>query len=323
MSSLSSSSIGAIMVGVTAVAALSALIVNKSTTPMPQNQFLPEVQRNVPNRPNIVAPVPVAGPIAPVAGPEVPVGGPVAGPEVPVGGPVAGPEVPIGAPVAGPEVPVGAPAPVGGPAVPESRQSSGLLNKITGLFRTKPGVAPVTSGVVPIDSSVVAPVTSGVVPIDSSVVAPVTSGVASVDSSVVPVNTSNIPVPDANVEPVPEPGVAPVEGNVATVSVAPGDNVVASVIGAPEEPVDVTPAFDGTSASADITPAFDEEGSGWGTYVPEPTRSMTYAPSEVPAGAPPTRGPTIYIKEEDLEGGTRRCAHCNRRKKRTKRNKKI
>jgi hypothetical protein len=50
---------------------------------------------------------------------------------------------------------------------------------------------------------------------------------------------------------------------------------------------------------------------------------MTYAPSEVPAGAPPTRGPTIYIKEEDLEGGTRRCAHCNRRKKRTKRNKKI
>jgi hypothetical protein len=301
MSSLSSSSIGAIMVGVTAVAALSALIVNKSTTPMPQNQFLPEVQRNVPNRPNIVAPVPVAGPIAPVAGPEVPVGGPVAGPEVPVGGPVAGPEVPIGAPVAGPEVPVGAPAPVGGPAVPESRQSSGLLNKITGLFRTKPGVAPVTSGVASVDSGVVAPVTSGVVP----------------------VNTSNIPVPDANVEPVPEPGVAPVEGNVATVSVAPGDNVVASVIGAPEEPVDVTPAFDGTSASADITPAFDEEGSGWGTYVPEPTRSMTYDTSEVPDGAPPTRGPTIYIKEEDLEGGTRRCAHCNRRKKRTKRNKKI
>jgi hypothetical protein len=67
----------------------------------------------------------------------------------------------------------------------------------------------------------------------------------------------------------------------------------------------------------------DAEGSGWGTHVPEPPRSMTYAPSEVPAGTPPTRGPTIYIKEEDLEGGTRRCAHCNRRKKRTKRNKKI
>jgi hypothetical protein len=343
MSSLSSSSIGAIMVGVTAVAALSALVVNKSTTPMPQNQFLPEVQRNVPNRPNIIAPVPLAGPIAPlvpVGSPEVPIDAPVAGlapvagpvpvgaPVAPVAGPVpvgapvapvAGPEVPVAglAPVAGP-VPLG--APVGGPAVPESRQSSGLLNKISGLFRTKPGVAPVTSGVAPVTSDV-APVTSGV-PIDSSVVASVTSGVVPIDSGVVPVNTSNIPVPDANV-PVPEPGVAPVEANVATVTVAPGDNVVASVDGAPEEPVDVTPAFHGTSTSADITPAFDEEGSGWGTHVPEPPRSMTYAPSEVPAGAPPTRGPTIYIKEEDLEGGTRRCAHCNRRKKRTKRNKKI
>jgi hypothetical protein len=77
------------------------------------------------------------------------------------------------------------------------------------------------------------------------------------------------------------------------------------------------------SGGSSGSPAFDEEGSGWGTHIPEPPRSMTYAPSEVPAGAPPTRGPTIYIKEEDLEGGTRRCAQCNRRKKRTKRNKKI
>jgi hypothetical protein len=76
-----------------------------------------------------------------------------------------------------------------------------------------------------------------------------------------------------------------------------------------------------SASENDLNEHLNAEGSGWGTHVPEAPTSMTYVPSAVPAATPPRPG--AFINEEELDGGTRRCAHCNRRKKRTKRNKKI
>jgi hypothetical protein len=295
------------MAGVTAVAALSAVFVNNATAPynIPYKE-----DREVDERRQVYGRVPRMGVASePVPVPAVPVpvpaGVPVPVPAVPVLEPAAVPAVPEPAAVPVPEpaaVPVLEPAAVPATAfgiADRPAPASGIFN----FFRSSAPAAPTSAPAAPTSES--SGWFDGLKNLFKSKPANNTGDDADdgtgddADDGTGPAPLP-VPLPAPLPAPLPEP---------STESPAP--------LPAPstESPV---PSLESLSSAGENDL---NEGSGWGP-APEAPTSMTYVPSQVPATSPPRPGATIYVKEEDLEGGTR-CAHCNRRKKRTKRNKKI